>query len=112
MTTKIDVSKLKKRPVPAGHKIKYRHIYKTTDGRDLYQNEQGRWVVPETGETYTGVRRLCGTTAWLETANGFMAATGLAMCNPKDTPIKKLGVVIAHNRCVKAFETIEHALSV
>lgn len=86
MTTKIDVSKLKKRPVPAGHKMKYRHHY---DG--------------------SNPKRLVATDAWLETDNGFLAAEATAVCNPKDVPIKKLGVAIAHNRCIKQFEKLDHA---
>lgn len=107
MSKQINVSKLVKRPVPAGHKIKYRHIYETQDGRPLMLTDVGVWVSGT--DVYTGPRRLSGTCAWLETTDGVIAAQAYAMCNPKDTPIKKLGVTIAHNRCIKQFESLSHA---
>lgn len=116
MTTKIDVSKLKKRPCPAGHKMRYQHLYATTDGRRLYQ-EDGTWLIRDSvagdGDPidYAGTRRLVGTVAWLETDAGTWLTSATALCNPKDTPIKKLGVTIAHNRCIKQFEALHHAVS-
>jgi hypothetical protein len=111
MTTKINVSKLVKRPVPAGHKMKYQHFYTTPEGESLARTAYGTWKIRATDATYNGPRRLHSTHAWLETENGLLAASAAALCNPKDTPVKKLGVAIAHNRCIKQFESLNHAVN-
>lgn len=81
-TAKIDLSKLTLRPVPAGHTMRYLHHYKTPKH---------------------GPMKLLGTTAWLENAEGEMVGRAESWVRKGDTPIKKLGRIIAHNRCVKAF---------
>jgi hypothetical protein len=110
MTQKIVVDKSEFLPVPQGTKIKYKHFYKAPDGESLHKLEDlkgiPRWfrlsavasMVP-----YTGPRHLQATTAWLEDSKGNEVAEGYSICNPKDTPNKKLGRLIAHNRCIKAY---------
>lgn len=81
--TRKEASKLVLLPVPAGHKIKYQHHYTDPEG------------VPP---------KLYATSAWLENEAGERVAVAHSTVNPKDTPIKKLGRAIAHNRCIKEFE--------
>lgn len=101
---KINTDKLQLRPVPAGYKVKYQHFYKTTDGRPLFQDGDA-WFIATTGgaSTYYGTRVLFATDAWLEDSTGERVVRASAICNPKDTPNKKLGRAIAHNRCIKNF---------
>jgi hypothetical protein len=86
--TKIDTSKLEVLPVPDGFKMKYRHHYREVKGA---------------GDVTTKI--LKATDAWLENnENGEIVATETAHVNKKDTPNKKLGRIIAHNRCIKAWQ--------
>lgn len=100
---KIDVKKLDLLPVPAGHKIKYNYIYKDKKGRVLYKDPDGRWRVSGLNMLHFGLRKLSGCRAWLENGQGEVVQQATSVCNPKDTPVKKLGRVIAHNRCIKSF---------
>lgn len=95
MTTKIDVSKLEIMPVPSGHKIKYLHHYRPGLRRIEYRMG-GEVSIP-------GPLKLIGTTAWLENAAGERVCGASSWVRKGDTPIKKLGRIIAHNRCIKAF---------
>jgi hypothetical protein len=83
---KVDTSKLKLLPVPEGLRIKYHHIY----------DDAGTGLFPP---------KLIGTRAWLETTDhiALQNSEAYAWVNPKDTPIKKLGRTIAHNRCIKEY---------
>lgn len=80
---KVDVSKLTVQPVPAGFTMKYQHFYK---------REGDKPPVLE------------ATEAWLCGPQGDMVASGTATVNPKDVAIKKLGRIIAHNRCIKTWK--------
>lgn len=118
--TKVDVKKLELMPVPPGHKIKYQHYYMASDGKRPLVRIDGKWYTltcdPEhEAVEYNGVAKLFATDAWLEDAQGYAVARGESVCNPKDTPIKKLGRSIAHNRCIKDFhkakaQQVPHAL--
>lgn len=88
MSIKIDTKNLTLRPVPAGHYIRYFHDYKIRkDKPKIY----------------------LGTVAVLFNDVGEEISSAVSKVHKGDTPIKKLGRAIAHNRCIKAFEKGHHA---
>ena len=107
-TNKIDTSKLSLLPVPEGHKIRSHHIYTDAEGRLIKHDSLGPYVDVSVNGTVTDSptepRKLVATEARLiRIEDDAVVAQGQSAVNPKDTPIKKLGRAIAHNRCIKAF---------
>lgn len=100
---KIDTSNLEVLAVPDGFKIKYKHHYKVI-GKSAIADKDGKYK-----EVFT--KRLIGSEAWLENMeNGEVVAHGASMVSKKDTPNKKLGRIMAHNRCIKHWnELVEQA---
>jgi len=86
---KIDTKKLKLLPVPEGCKIRIRHI---TDPETLKLNRKRDLPPPK----YV-------TVAWLYDGDSVMISKGSSFCSANDAPNRKLGRIIAHNRCIKAF---------
>lgn len=106
--TRKEAKKLEFLPVPEGFKMKYRHYYKTPEGGPLIHDPTtDAWYtsgdVGKEDVLYEGPRHLDSTYAWLENSDGALVADACSFCNPKDTPNKKLGRCIAHNRCIKAY---------
>lgn len=105
-TNKIDTSKLSLLPVPEGHKIRYRHIYTDAKDRLVQHDATGPYVLGDYGDQWDPMQplKLVATEARLiRIEDDAVVAQGQSAVNPKDTPIKKLGRAIAHNRCIKAF---------
>lgn len=103
---KVDVKKLVFVPVPLGLRMKYRHYY----------TQEAAVTVTKLGGTVEveQPKKLIGTTAILENAeSGERVCSAQALVNPKDTPIKKLGRCIAHNRCINhyhaSFNSSDHS---
>lgn len=94
---KIDTSKLTLLPVPRGLVMKYQHYYVPGPGAEIEIVDGVRRII--------GVKRLDSTVAWLEDELGNNVCEADALVNPKDTPIKKLGRAIAHNRCIKKWNS-------
>ena len=73
-------------PVPTGMKVK---IYHTHDPKVLrflsISKRPPRYLTEAT---------------LVDTATNTMVAMAFAWCSPKDTPSRKLGRAIAHNRCI------------
>jgi hypothetical protein len=76
------------KPVPTGYKVKLHHYFKPDDLRD--------WTTSKKPPKYV-------TLAVMVNPHGEVASFGGAACSPKDNPSRKLGRVIAHNRCLDAF---------
>lgn len=89
---KVDVSKLVFLPVPPGLRMKYKHHY--TQENPVTVTKLGGTIEVEQP------KKLVSTLAVLEDEAGKELMEGYALVNPKDTPIKKLGRCIAHNRCI------------
>lgn len=93
---KVDLSKLTLSPVPDGLKMRIHHVYQKGPDRQI-RTMSGAVSVEE------GPSRLVRTLASLVAEDGTEVAKAESIVNPKDNPIKKLGRVIAHNRCIKAY---------
>jgi len=90
---KIDPKKLVLLPVPAGMKMLYNHYY-----------DPPKWGIYNGIEQKTpGPHKLTGTTAILVGQDYKVLAVGESTVSKKDVPIRKLGLAIAHNRCIKAY---------
>jgi hypothetical protein len=101
-TVKIDTSKLTLLPVPEGLFMRYKHFYKPNTR--IMEDVEGNEV-----EVIIGPKQLDMTVARLEDSEGDTVCEGDSLVNPNDVPIKKLGRVIAHNRCVKLYHRLSGA---
>lgn len=90
-TNKVDVSKLVLLPVPEGYTVRIKHYYTLGE------------------EGYNGPKKLHMTTAALLNPQGEVVREADALVNPKDTPIKKLGRAIAHNRLIIDYNKAQNA---
>lgn len=77
-------------PVPDGHKVKIVHVHKQSDLEGLKLENSKR------APRYV-------TYAILLDADGMVQTISSAACSPKDTPSRKMGRAIAHNRAIKEF---------
>lgn len=77
------------KPVPEGVTIKYRHY---TDPQDLADMGHPK------------AKYLTIACLEYEDPNGFGFIFTSASCNPKDTPCRKVGRAIAHNRAISWYE--------
>jgi hypothetical protein len=85
---RIDTSKLVLLPVPEGYKLHLHHFTK----KELILQSKSDQPPPR-----------YGTKAELFDEEGNSVCIGFSFCSHKDTPNRKLGNIIAHNRCIKKF---------
>ncbi len=72
-------------PVPDGHKVKIIHVHDKNGLREMALSN------PKKPPRYV-------TYAMLLDNEGMMVDIAIAACSPRDTPSRKLGRAIAHNR--------------
>lgn len=85
-------------PVPDGFKMRIEHFF----GEKLKECiESGELPVHGSGPAYATVAQL------VETETGEVVSFGVSYCHgKKDLPSRKLGRLIAHNRAIKAYESL------
>ena len=85
--------------VPVGHRLVVHHIH------DFF--DRCAWAEEEVSGGLRSERRKLPryiTVAKLYDETETMVAEGTATCSPRDNPSRKLGRIIAVNRCIKAFD--------
>lgn len=85
-------------PVPEGHEMVITHLY------GLFS--LWMWADDQRISGERNIKRKLPryvTIARLYDQDGTLVSRGQAICSHRDNPSRKLGRIIAHNRCVKAF---------
>lgn len=103
-TCKIDTKKLSLLAIPEGYRMRIKHYYEIPIPRQIHSASNLSSMHEEEGP-----KKLYATSATLEDPNGNLICEAEAIVNPKDTPIKKLGRAIAHNRCMIKYKAEQQA---
>lgn len=88
---KIDTSKLELMPVPDGMIMRIRHI---TEPEELELHRRPHAENPPARATMASL---------ISKKDGVPVHTAVSLCSSRDQVNKKLGRIIAHNRCVRGY---------